>query len=161
MLSAGVVVALLLTVAGCDRGEPPPGRSPNLSNFDERVSRANRLPDEFPRDFPLPGKRDVLYSAVSRLGVVVYFDAPDSSERISDFLLDRLPKEGWTLRTCQLLRASPDPVRNIVAAKGRTVATTTVGHHPDFAARLDGKRFAFLVSVAFSAEPPTSTAAPC
>lgn len=49
---------------------------------------------------------------------------------------------------------------NITADKDGTAATVTVGYHPDYATRLDGRRFDFFVSLAFRSQAQTTEADP-
>lgn len=157
-----VLSALLasLAMAGCARGEAPSRPGPELSGFEEVTSTENRLPAEFPRNLPLPRYRRVLYSASSNLGLSAYFEAGDSPDTLKKFLLKELPQAGWTVRSCHDLARSPDPAVTIITAgKDEATVTVMVGYHPDYAARLDGRRYDFFVSLAFrSPSQPAGTA---
>jgi hypothetical protein len=134
---------------------------PNPTYTFELESRENALPREFPSEFPLPSGRTVLYSAVSPLGVVAYFSSSLRGEALRDFMLARLPGAGWRVGSCSLAQRTPESVWIIGAGKGDRVATVTVGFNPDLAARLNGRRYSFFVSVAERGTPPTSTVTSC
>ena len=154
------VVLASLAIAGCTGGEDAPSRpGPELSGFEEVISTENRLPAEFPRTLPLPRNRRVIYSAGSNLGLSAYFEARESPEAIKRFLLEELPEAGWVLRSCQDLVRSPDPAVTIItASQDGTMATVTVGYHQDYAARLNGRRYDFFVSLAFRSQAQPGTA---
>ena len=151
-----VVTALLagLSIAGCARGGEAPSRpGPKLAGFEEVTSTENRLPAGFPKNLPLPRYRRVLYSATSNLGLSAYFEAGESPETMKRFLLKELPEAGWALRSCHDLARSPDPAVTIITAgKDEGTVTVTVGYHPDYAARLNGGRYDFFVSLAFRSQ---------
>lgn len=159
-----VLTAVLASVAiaGCARGGEAPSRpGPELAGFEEVTSTENRLPPGFPRDLPLPRYRRVLYSAASNLGLSAYFEADASRDAMKGFLLKELPEAGWVLRSCHDLVGSPDPAVTIVtASKDEAAVTVTVGYHPDHAARLDGRRYDFFVSLAFRSQAPASETVP-
>lgn len=156
-------VLATLAVAGCSGGgTPAPRAGPDLAGFEEITSTANRLPPEFPRDLSLPKGYRVLYSAVSKLGVSVYFDTGGPSEGLKGFMLEELPDAGWALRSCRVIPRSPEPVTIITAVKDGSAATVTIGYHPDFAARLEGRHYDLFVAYAFRSQTPEASAAsPC
>lgn len=155
---AAAVMALL--AAGCTSGDPrrpatSPGAIPN-----ERVSTDDALPAEFPGEFPLPPHR-VIYSAVSPVGVVVYFTSDRTKAAIADYLLTELSGARWKLHSCLRNTSGVEPVTTIVASRNSVVATAVVGYSPDFATRLNGRIYTFFVSVARDADPPLTKAKPC
>ena len=157
----GIVVAgAALAMTACTSDQPRPSSSPGTVP-NERVSTDNALPAEFPAEFPLPAARTVLYSAVSPIGVVVYFQSRTSGDALKTTLLTGLKDRGWTLHACVTASGGVEPVTTIVAGKGRTVATVVVGYAPDQASRIQGRVYTFYVSVATDAAAPLSTAAPC
>lgn len=159
-MRAAVAIVIALNATACTSGEPRPTSSPGAVQ-NERVSTDNALPAEFPKDFPLPSPRRVLYSAVSPVGVVVYFDQTGSGDALKTDLLAGLTDRGWTLHACVRNTGGVEPITTIVAGKGRAVATAVIGYSPDYAARLQGKIYTLFVSVATDADRPLGTAKPC
>lgn len=152
--------AFTLALVACSGDAPEPAGTPGeVPN--ERVSRDNALPNEFPDDFPIPTERTVLYSAVSPVGVVVYFTSAIKGEVLTSLILAGLESGDWTLHSCLRSTGGPEPVTTIVASKNRTVATAVVGYSPQAATRIEGRIYTFFVSVATDADAPVSQADSC
>ena len=157
---ATAALAAALALAACTSDEPRPVGSPGeVPN--ERVSTDDALPAEFPDDFPLPGTRTVLYSAVSPVGVVAYFKSESQGEALKGVILAGLRANGWRLHSCHEARGGPEPVTTIVAGKARMVATAVIGYSPASASRIQGRVYSFFVSVATDADAPPGTADSC
>lgn len=159
-----VACAMLICVGACtspSRTTRRAAETPQPGGFRELVSTKDRLPAGLPRDVPLPAYRRVLYSAESSLGVVVYFDSKLSADTIRADLLRGLRERGWTLRSCRITRASPEPFTLIVADKAGTALSAGIGFSPDQGARLNGKRYSYFVSVAKQAQPPQQPLETC
>ncbi|HEX9713927.1 MAG TPA: hypothetical protein VGB52_15400 [Actinomycetota bacterium] len=138
--------------AACTNSPADPDRSPGPVEG-ELVSTADALPPEFPQDHPRPGSPTVLYSAVSQVGSVVYFSTSMPHDEIVRALLEQLPADGWTVFGCRTVPGE-EPVSFIVASKGRRVASSVVGFSAEQAARINGARYSYLVSVANDAPEP-------
>lgn len=157
--------ALAIVVAGalfaaCTPDEPVARQSPGTTEG-ELVSTDDALPSGFPDEIDIPEPSTIIYSATSSLGSSVFVSSSLVHDDVKRRFLDIFDEDGWTLHTCSTTPQQPEPITTIVASRDGYTTSVLIGYSPQNAARLNGQRYSFLVSVATTGDPPVITAEPC
>jgi len=162
-----LVLAVALMAAACNLGAEGDGGTtggPTTSpgnGSDALESREDRLPDNFPTDFPLPSGNRVLLSQFNDEGGLVFFQVGLSEAELIEFYTERLSAEGWLIVDCVATDDSPGPATVIFAQKGGRLTTTTIGELPT--PNIDVSEWDFYVAVIPAEDRSTrdQTPAPC
>lgn len=157
---APMLLVAAVAMTSCSGDEPRPRQSPGAIEG-ELVSTDDALPEEFPSDLPRPGSPTVIYSAVSKLGSVVYFTSQSDATSIADEMLEQLPRAGWKVYSCVKTPGANEDTFFITAGKERAVASVLVGFLASNAERIGGKRYSYLISIANDAPEPVSNERTC
>jgi hypothetical protein len=153
------VVTLVAAAACGSRGEDAAPTSPSpAAPAGPQESTEDKLPDNFPEDFPLPEEYTVLYASVpSDQTGIVFFRTEESTEDVARFMAAELPKAGWTLSYCLAPVETPRPLRLIQAVKDKLTVTATIGEQPSVVKKFEGD-YSFWVSYVTGAAAPEPSA---
>ncbi|HVE92518.1 MAG TPA: hypothetical protein VNE62_09515 [Actinomycetota bacterium] len=156
--SAQAVLLSLLCACGPGSGGEPSGptATPQIQE-----SRANVLPEGFPRDIPVPGDRTVVLSLTQPGGQTVYARSKTPEVKLREAFVEGLKSSGWAIVACHHSSGPEGPMTVIAAAKPPAFTSVTIGpgREPRTKTRYD-----YVISVAKTGgrtpAGPSATCAP-